>query len=207
MTDLLAQGAHRDFVSGVLFYYAQNDIVPGDPNEGKWDVCHYPLPKRLGGTETILMLQEHHAVQGVLQSEEYQCPCTSGFYSKYVKGTPYEDLQSKWVSCQIIRTINGAWERAWSNKDVWESWTKAIAEGTSREYQSRSESQKAEYREKHIYYDPRRMPVEIIYTDGTIEAYPSVRQALKNLSCSGATLRKILQGGTVSTQTFKARYV
>lgn len=107
MTDLSAQKAHRDYVSGVLFYYQQNDIQPGDPNEGIWEEAHYPEPKRLGGTETVWLLKQHHAVQGVLQSEEYQCCCVSGDYMKYVRGTEYEKRMSWWLG-ENWRNLNRA---------------------------------------------------------------------------------------------------
>jgi hypothetical protein len=84
MTNPSAKQAHRDYVSGVLFYYQQNDIIPGDPNEGEWHEAHYPTPKCLGGNETILLLKEHHAVQGVLQSEEFQRCCFGPWEKDYL---------------------------------------------------------------------------------------------------------------------------
>ena len=45
-----------------------------DPEPG-WEQAHYPIPKCLGGTETIWLTWEHHQVQGLLQSEESQHCC------------------------------------------------------------------------------------------------------------------------------------
>lgn len=109
MKDLSPQKAHRDYVSGVLSFYRENDIQPGDPNEGAWEEAHYPKPKRLGGTETIWLLKEHHAVQGVLQSEEYQCCCVSGLYMKYVKDTEYEERMSWWLGEQLRKLNAEPW--------------------------------------------------------------------------------------------------
>ena len=61
----------REYVEGCQQWYKEADLQPGNPEDGTWEQCHYPAPKCLGGTETILLLKEHHAVQGVLQSEEY----------------------------------------------------------------------------------------------------------------------------------------
>lgn len=64
----------HDYVRGVLAYYAENDIRIGDPEEGKWEEAHYPLPRDLGD-ETVTLLHEHHQVQGILQSVELSMRC------------------------------------------------------------------------------------------------------------------------------------
>lgn len=76
----------REYVEGCLQWYKEADLQPGNPGDGEWHECHYPVPKCLGGTETILLLKEHHAVQGVLQSEEYQHPCIYGWEKPYLNG-------------------------------------------------------------------------------------------------------------------------
>ena len=70
------------FVQERLAYYEEQGLVPGNPEDGNWDECHYPKPKWAGGTETILMLHNDHQQQGLYQSEEYQRPC---FYNPDVK--------------------------------------------------------------------------------------------------------------------------
>ena len=77
--------SHRTYVQKVLKHYKDNDIVQGDPNEGVWHHAHYPLPKHLGN-QTVLLLREHHAVQGVLQSEEFQTPCIWNWEKDYLDG-------------------------------------------------------------------------------------------------------------------------
>ena len=133
MTDLLAQRAHRDYVSSVLFYYAENDIRPGDPNEGIWDDAHYPVPKCLGGTETIWLLREHHAVQGVLQSEEYRTPCVAWWERAYLSEELLK-MCNKWMAAQRVNNIRKAWDMANSNFEIKKEWTTNIAEGTRREW-------------------------------------------------------------------------
>lgn len=77
--------SHHTYVEKVLKYYKDNDITPGDPNEGVWHQAHFPLPKHLG-SQTVLLLAEHHAVQGVLQSEEFQTPCIWNWEKDYLDG-------------------------------------------------------------------------------------------------------------------------
>jgi hypothetical protein len=74
----------REYVEGCQQWYREADLQPGNPEDGEWHECHYPAPKCLGGTETVLLLKEHHAVQGVLQSEEYQHPCIWGWERSYL---------------------------------------------------------------------------------------------------------------------------
>lgn len=78
--------SQHTYVEKVLKYYKDNDIQPGDPNEGSWHRAHYPGPKCLGYSQEILLLEEHHAVQGVLQSEEYGVCCLSSWEYKYLDG-------------------------------------------------------------------------------------------------------------------------
>jgi hypothetical protein len=76
----------QEWVGGCYTYYAENGYEPGNPEDGDWEVAHYPVPRCLGGVDTVLLLREHHAVQGVLQSEQYQHPCIWGWESNYLTG-------------------------------------------------------------------------------------------------------------------------
>jgi hypothetical protein len=87
----------HDFVEGCLRWYLEADLQPGNPEDGEWHECHYPAPKCLGGTETVLLLKEHHAIQGVLQSEEYDHPCIWGWEKPFLPGE-YVPLWQKWMS-------------------------------------------------------------------------------------------------------------
>jgi hypothetical protein len=70
--------SQKEFVEGCYNWYREADLQPGNPEDGVWDAAHYPIPKCKGGTETILLLREHHAIQGVIQSEELQWKCLWG---------------------------------------------------------------------------------------------------------------------------------
>jgi hypothetical protein len=65
----------QEFVADCYLDYAARGLEPGNPEHGRWNKCHYPTPKCLGGTECIWLLEEHHAIQGVLQSVEHKHPC------------------------------------------------------------------------------------------------------------------------------------
>jgi len=94
-----AEFCHHTYVEKVLNHYKMTDIQQGDPNEGVWHRAHYPQPRHLGSLE-ILLLEQHHAVQGVLQSEEQQHPCIFGWERKFVTNTPYMPLFEKWITIQ-----------------------------------------------------------------------------------------------------------
>lgn len=87
----------REYVEGCLQWYKEADLQQGNPEDGEWQQCHYPEPDCLGGTSTVLLLKEHHAVQGVIQSEEYQHPCIFGWEEHYLSGE-WMPLFTKWRS-------------------------------------------------------------------------------------------------------------
>ena len=89
--------SQKEFVEGCYNWYREADLQPGNPEDGQWDEAHYPVPKCKDGTETILLLKEHHAVQGVIQSEELQWRCIWGWEEKYLEGE-YLELFNKWMS-------------------------------------------------------------------------------------------------------------
>lgn len=77
-----------EFVAGAYEFYHENGISPGDPNDGKWELAHFPIPDCKDGTEVIPLLREHHCIQGLLQSEEFNHPC--------IWGDELPFLQEKW---------------------------------------------------------------------------------------------------------------
>ena len=89
--------SQKEFVEGCYNWYREADLQPGNPEDGDWEEAHYPVPKCKGGTETILLLKEHHAVQGVIQSEELQWRCIFSWEEKYLSGE-YLELFNKWMS-------------------------------------------------------------------------------------------------------------
>jgi hypothetical protein len=107
----------REYVEGCQQWYREADLQPGNPEDGVWEECHYPAPRCLGGTETVLLLKEHHAVQGVLQSEEYQHPCIWGWERRYLTGEYLEkfyywksNLSRYAQSCMTTEALRNGYE-------------------------------------------------------------------------------------------------
>jgi hypothetical protein len=98
----------HEWVVGCQRYYAENYYEPGNPEDGEWHDCHYPVPKCLGGTETVKLLKEHHAVQGVLQSEEYNIPCIWGWEANFLSGWFFE--RCKYWHSEKARLSNLSWQ-------------------------------------------------------------------------------------------------
>jgi hypothetical protein len=87
----------QEFVSDCYLNYAAQGLEPGNPEFGEWEKAHYPAPACLGGEEWIWLLKKDHAVQGVLQSEEYQHPSIYGWELKYLDES-LSLLHSKWMT-------------------------------------------------------------------------------------------------------------
>jgi len=82
-----------EFVEQCLIKYRHEPLPPDD----KWNVAHYPVPKCLGGTETIQLWQSDHAAQAVIQCEEFEYPCIFGWEAKYLSGELLKTF-SYWMS-------------------------------------------------------------------------------------------------------------
>ena len=72
----------KTFVEGCLSKYKWETIPEGQ----NWHDAHYPVPGCLGGSETVRLWESDHAVQGILQSEEYQTPCIFGWEGEWLDG-------------------------------------------------------------------------------------------------------------------------
>lgn len=57
-----------EYLEGVLNYYRECDITIGDPNEGRWENAHTPLPRGMGDN-TVPLLHCHHVIHDLWQSE------------------------------------------------------------------------------------------------------------------------------------------
>ena len=116
----------EQFVRWCEDYYFDKRLEPGNPCHGDWESCHYPVPKCLGGSNTVLLLKEHHAIQGVLQSEECNHPCIWGWEKSYleaeilslwrkwmgVKGRPFTfDSGRKAQSLRSKESLRRGWEK------------------------------------------------------------------------------------------------
>lgn len=64
----------EQFREQVYLWYDTNGITVGDPSVGRWEHAHI-VPRCVGGTETVLLLKEHHYIHDLYQSREYNRQC------------------------------------------------------------------------------------------------------------------------------------
>jgi hypothetical protein len=113
----------QEFIADCYLGYAAKGLEPGNPLYGEWQKCHYPTPASLGGTAWVWLLEEHHAIQGILQCEEFQHPCIFGWERKFLRDDMMP-LFSKWMTIKSQRaaaaghTEYGNRKRAEWNKNV-----------------------------------------------------------------------------------------
>jgi len=98
--------SQREYVDACYEWYDYEGITPGDERAGVWNDAHYPLPKRHGDGWVQLLIQ-HHAVQGVIQSEEMGECCVSSWEKKYLEG----ELLERWTYWMRVKAEKG-WEAA-----------------------------------------------------------------------------------------------
>ncbi len=58
-----------EYLNGVLKYYHENDVISGDPNEGRWEDAHTPYPRGMAD-DTVPLLHKHHVIHDLWQSKE-----------------------------------------------------------------------------------------------------------------------------------------
>lgn len=98
----------HEWVRGCQKFYEDEGLCPGNPYDGDWEEAHYPLPDGMGD-DKILLLREHHQIQGILQSEEIGRMC---FWTPDTKPVLY-----------------GLWWAGWFELcDVFHSYTEGVAE-------------------------------------------------------------------------------
>jgi hypothetical protein len=153
----------QEFVEGCFRYYAENDYQQGNPEDGKWEIAHYPVPKCKGGTETILLLREHHAIQGVLQSEEFEHPCI-GYWEQDYLPEGYLPLLEKWRAVLKVLCKQGQW-------------------GNTTKECRREKCKK----QQEMMAQARRKPIEVVY-NGERHEFSSIAAATAALGIPSQTL-------------------
>ena len=159
------------------------DIQVGDPNEGKWHRAHYPLPRHLGNHE-ILLLEQHHAVQGVLQSEEQQHPCIFGWERKFITNTPYIPLFEKWI--HQLRSLAGRQRTVACSEEK-------LAEIAQAGGLAASLS--------------KRKPIILTTPDGDDLYFAVMNYAAEKFNLCSSALSKVAKGRHSQHKGFKVRYV
>jgi len=160
-----------DFVAECYSYYREMDYQPGNPEDGVWNKAHYPVPACKGGEDTILLLREHHAIQGVLQSGEYEHPCVGGWEGRYL---PRYYIPAYRYWCGVRGTLGAG---KGNNKTIY-NWCATYTPTTS----------------TPAYNDKRkRTPVDIHYPDGSVVTMPSIYRAAKTLGVNMIIIHTRLQ--------------
>jgi hypothetical protein len=72
MIDVLNQ---HEFVGSCKAKYRYESLPPGQ----HWDEAHYPVPKCLGGVETVNLWSCDHSAHGVIQSLDLDHDCIHGY--------------------------------------------------------------------------------------------------------------------------------
>jgi hypothetical protein len=89
----------QEFVADCYLDYATRGLEPGNSLHGDWEKAHYPVPRK-ESNKWVWLLREHHAIQGVIQSEELNRPCIFGGEDQYLVGEWewLQDYYKKWKS-------------------------------------------------------------------------------------------------------------
>lgn len=89
--------SQKVFITACSRYYLRNKLEPGNPLHGEWHQAHYPTPKCLGGESTVWLLKHHHALHGIIQSEEVGHCCVFT-WERSLLPKRYQLLYDKWRS-------------------------------------------------------------------------------------------------------------
>jgi hypothetical protein len=207
----------HEWVAGCLAWYREADLVPGNPEDGVWEACHYPVPKCLGGMETVLLLKEHHAVQGVLQSEEYQRRCIRSWELAYLEGELLA-LARKWISKGGSAAVSAGWagltpeERsARARRSVSKGWAKMTPEERAARMSRYTSTGWAkltpEERTQRIAATLGVVPVEVTHPDGTITTHVSQTAAALATGVHKTTVCQRIRTGTPTRTGYTYRAV
>lgn len=187
-----------EFVEGCLNYYAENFYEQGNPEDGVWERAHYPIPKCLGGEETILLLREHHAIQGILQSEEVNHPCLYGWEKHYL---PVEmlPLYHKWCSVKTRLGNKNRSPEAWNHLRASCS-SEVMSTLAKRGWETKTEEEINSYRERmrslaHLGRAKQAKPVEVIYANGEKSTHPSISEAAQDLGMNRQNVSTLVKTG------------
>jgi hypothetical protein len=204
----------HDFVKECQKWYLDADLQPGNPEDGEWHECHYPAPKCLGGTETVLLLKEHHAIQGVLQSEEYDHPCVYGWEKEYCTGA-YAPLYKKWKHLQVLLTHASRDPDAHANRA-----REALKNLTPEQRQQAHENSHKTCKELKVgiwsegagekgrksRWERDRIPIILVHPDGTEEWWGSATEACVKHDLSVQNLNHVLKRKRKRHKGYTARY-
>lgn len=185
----------HEYVLGCQRYYAENGYEPGNPEDGEWHDCHYPVPKCLGGTETVKLLKQHHAVQGVLQSEEYQRCCIWGWEKAYLDGEPLA-LARKWQGVRAKANVS----KGWANMTP-EERSARVSRSVSKGWSKLTPEERAERLPKGA------VVVEVTHPDGTTTLHHTATDAAVFTGVSQQLVSRLVRTGRPTRTGYTYRRV
>lgn len=100
------------------------------PEGEHWEDAHYPIPRSLGGTETVKLWSRDHAVHGPIQSENLNQVCLDGRRFKFDRALieehypVYLDLYDKWYKESKARAGRASCIKR--NEEDTEYWDKTL---------------------------------------------------------------------------------
>ena len=198
----------REYVEGCLQWYKEADLQQGNPEDGEWQQCHYPEPGCLGGTSTVLLLKEHHAVQGLLQSDEFNHPCIYGWEERYLS-EEWMPLFTKWRSelSRIAVAVTNA-----VPLEVRTQRAKNASEVARTKYMELTPQQKSEWGKRASIAGcaARRKsnkPVIITSSNGLTYTFSSLDEACNIHGLSLSCMFAVLRGARPRHKGFTGRYL
>ncbi len=102
--------SQEQFVSACNRYYERKGLEPGNPFHGGWERAHYPIPNRLGGKKCVWLLKHHHAIHGVIQSEELGLCCVA-WWEEDLLPSFYLPYYQKWRHQHQVDNSGKFWEK------------------------------------------------------------------------------------------------
>lgn len=222
--------SQQEFVEQCLIKYRWEQLPPGQ----QWHDAHYPVPECLGGTETVKLWESDHAIQAILQSEEYRHKCFYGWEKRYLP----EDLlplyykwhkktSQKWwasltekqleqISSERSKRIKAYWdsltpaERSARNKRKWKAKTKnersavASKSANTRRTVWTEEQWRELKRKQSVKKNPR--PVIVTTPDGQDFYFDCIFDACERFDLSSCRVGDMCAGRRKRHKGYTARY-
>lgn len=192
--------SQEQFVDACLRYYKHHNLEPGNPFHGEWEKAHYPIPRRLGGEKCVWLLKNHHAIQGVIQSEELGLCCVAWWEGDFLPAF-YVPYYKKWRHQHQVDNAGKFWDkmdeegrrRCIQKMVEGQKWSKEKREAKAILLQEARSNPVLE--QKRVDSLVRKMGHKIRITEGDkTNIYPSVRQAAKAMGMKHQHLHKLLRG-------------
>ena len=191
--------SQEKFVAACFHFYKHCGFEPGNPFHGEWEKAHYPVPRRLGGGKCVWLLKNHHAIQGVIQSEEFNICCVAWWEKDYLPRF-YIPYYEKWRHQHQVENAG----KFWAMMDEGEKKSHIQKMVDSQSWSEEDKKKKAKLLNE-LRSDPilegrrvenlvRRMghKVKVIECE-KIQVYSSIGQAARALSVTRGHLHKLMK--------------